>query len=262
MADAEGTRTVRNVHIGTMGWSYGFWKGNFYPYDLDVKGFLTYYSKMFDTVEADSTFYRIPRQQTVLDWKAQTSDEFVFSLKFPKKITHVKMLKDCEEETMVFLERVRLLDEKLGPLLLQLPPFFPRERLDLLGAFLKVLPRENRCAVEVRNPNLLNENLYSMLRANKVTLAWVESSSMPEINEITGEFIYVRWEGDRKKVNGKHGKNEVDRKTDINCWVEKLKPLFLEGREAFGYFSKYYSGLPTLDAEIFTEILESLSKSD
>ncbi len=262
MANVEGTRAVKNVHVGTMGWSYGFWKGNFYPEELDAKGFLSYYSKKFDTVEADNTFYRIPRQQTVLDWKKQTPDEFVFSLKFPQQITHVKMLKDCEEETRVFLERVELLEEKLGPLLLQLPPFFPRERLDLLGVFLGGLPRENRYVVEVRNSKLLNENLYSTLRANKVALAWVESPSMPETTEITGGFLYIRWEGDRKKINGKLGKTETSKRADISHWVEKLRPLPQAGTEVYGYFSKYYSGLPTLDAEIFTKIMENTLKPD
>jgi uncharacterized protein YecE (DUF72 family) len=253
---AQRTRTMSDVHVGTMGWSYDFWKGNFYPEDLAASEFLGYYAKKFDTVEVDSTFYRIPRVQTVLDWKAQTSDDFVFSLKFPRIITHVKMLRDCQEETRVFLERVELLGEKLGPLLLQLPPFFGGERVDLLQVFLDGLPKEHRYAVEVRNPKLLDENLYSALKQNKVALVWVESPSMPDINEITGEFVYVRWEGDRKKVNGKLGKVEVDKTEDISSWVKRLKPLFEKGTEVFGYFSKYYSGLPTFDAQKFRQLAE------
>jgi uncharacterized protein YecE (DUF72 family) len=248
---------MKNVHVGTMGWSYDFWKGNFYPEDLVASEFLAYYAKNFDTVEADSTFYRIPRERTVLDWKKQTSDGFVFSLKFPQRITHVKILRDCEEETRVFLERVELLEEKLGPLLLQLPPFFGVERMDLLRVFLDGLPKEHRYVVEVRNPKLLNENLYSVLKENKVALAWVESPSMPEINETTGEFIYVRWEGDRKKVNGKLGKIETDKTANINSWVKKLNPFFQNETQVYGYFSKYYSGLPTSDAQKFQKLAEA-----
>ena len=88
-----------------MGWSYDFWKGNFYPKRLTAKEFLGYYARQFGTVEVDSTFYRIPRAQTVTEWKMQTPQGFLFSLKFPQVITHVKMLKDCQEETKVFLER-------------------------------------------------------------------------------------------------------------------------------------------------------------
>lgn len=128
---------MSNVHVGTMGWSYDFWKGNFYPKNLSSSEFLAYYSKQFDTVEVDSTFYRIPRKQTVLEWKDQTSEGFLFSLKFPRIITHVKMLKNCEEETKVFLERVEFLDEKLGPLLLQFPRSFGNEQVPALCEFLK-----------------------------------------------------------------------------------------------------------------------------
>lgn len=105
---------MRNVHVGTMGWSYDFWKGSFYPENLDSSKFLAYYSSKFDTVEVDSTFYRIPKEQTVLGWKEQTPKGFVFSLKFPRVITHVKTLKDCEEETRVFLERAELWGKSLG----------------------------------------------------------------------------------------------------------------------------------------------------
>jgi uncharacterized protein YecE (DUF72 family) len=248
---------MKNVHVGTMGWSYGFWKGNFYPEDLDSNEFLAYYAKTFDTVEVDSTFYRIPRERTVLDWKEQTSDSFVFSLKFPRKITHVKMLRDCQGETRVFLERVELLEEKLGPLLLQLPPFFPVERLDLLRVFLEDLPKEHRYTVEVRNHRMLNEDLYFELKKSKVALAWVESSSMPDSDEVTADFIYVRWEGDRKKVNGKLGKTEVDKTADINSWARKQKPFIQKGIEVYAYFSKYYSGLPTSDAKCFRKALAS-----
>ena len=114
MADAQGKRVAANVHVGTMGWSYDFWKGNFYPENLTSKEFLAYYAKQFGSVEVDSTFYRIPRAQTVTEWKQQTPEDFMFSLKFPQVITHVKMLKDCREETKVFLEHVGLLGKKLG----------------------------------------------------------------------------------------------------------------------------------------------------
>ena len=115
------------LHVGTMGWSYGFWKGTFYPEKLPSKEFLGYYARQFGTVEVDSTFYRIPRTQTVTDWKTQTPEDFVFSLKFPQVITHIKMLEDCQEETNVFLEHASLLKEKLGVLLLQFPYAFKPE---------------------------------------------------------------------------------------------------------------------------------------
>ena len=245
------------LHVGTMGWSYDFWKGIFYPESLASKEFLAYYAKQFCTVEVDSTFYRIPRTRSVTDWKMQTPEGFLFALKFPQVITHVKMLKDCEEVTSVFLERVALLEAKLGALLLQFPYNFGTEQFPLLRDFLPNLPKKHRYVVEVRNRKLLNESLYSVLRDNNVVLAWVDSPFMPQINEATSDFIYVRWEGDRRRVKGTLGRIEVDRKAQINAWAEKLKPFLEEGTEVFGYFSKYYSGYSPSDAKELLGLIQT-----
>jgi uncharacterized protein YecE (DUF72 family) len=237
------------LHVGTMGWSYGFWKGNFYPEDLVSKAFLAYYAKHFGTVEVNSTFYQIPRRQSVMDWKEQTPEGFVFSLKFPQVITHVKMLENCEEETNVFLERVALLEEKLGVLLLQFPYAFGPEHVPLLRDFLQTLPKTQRYAVEVRNRKLLNHDFYSALRDHNVVLAWANRPFMPQISEVTSDFIYVRWVGDLRRVKGTLGKIEVDRKAQINAWADKLESFLEERTEGFGYFSKYYSGHSPSDAK-------------
>ena len=230
-----------------MGWSYSFWKGNFYPEDLPSKDFLSFYATQFSTVEVDSTFYRIPRKQSVIDWKQQTPSGFLFSLKFPKIITHVKMLKDCQEETRVFLDRVGLLQEKLGPLLLQFPSSFKNEHVLILREFLGTLPKEHRYVVEIRNRKLLNESFYSILRDYNVVLAWVDSPFMPLISEATSDFIYIRWEGDRRSVSGTLGKIEIDRADSIKLWAERIKHFLGSQTDVFGYFSKYYSGYPPAD---------------
>ena len=151
---------MQNLHVGTIGWSYDFWKGAFYPSKAASKDFLNYYSSKFNTVEVDSTFYRIPNRQTVINWAKQTPDDFLFSLKFPSVITHIKMLKDCESETNAFLEKVALLKQKLGCLLLQFPPAFGAKQFPLLISFLQDLPKEYRYVVEVRNKELLDEEFF------------------------------------------------------------------------------------------------------
>jgi uncharacterized protein YecE (DUF72 family) len=248
---AQRATGMRKIHVGSMGWSYDFWRGDFYPKNLAANEFLAYYSKQFDTVEVDNTFYRIPSKKMVLDWREQTPNDFIFSLKFPKIITHVKMLRNCEEETRVFLEHVEFLEEKLGPLLLQFPPTFRDDRMPLLREFLERLPKQHRYVVEVRNKTLLTDNLYEILRDNSVALAWVESPFMPLVSELTSDFIYVRWEGDRKKINGTFGKIEVDRSGEIALWADKLKPFRVRKMVVFGYFSKYYSGFPPSDISTF-----------
>jgi uncharacterized protein YecE (DUF72 family) len=236
------------LHVGTMGWSYGFWRGNFYPEGLSSREFLGFYGSRFGTVEVDGTFYRIPRRQSVIDWGEQTPEGFVFSLKFPRVVTHVKMLRDCWEETGVFLERVGVLGEKLGVLLLQFPYAFGVERVGVLRDFLAGLPGDRRYVVEVRNRKLLNEGLFGVLRDFNVVLAWVDSPFMPQISEVTSDFLYVRWEGDRRRVKGTLGRREVDRAESIRVWADRLKPFLDEQKTVFGYFSKYYSGHSPSDA--------------
>jgi uncharacterized protein YecE (DUF72 family) len=237
---------MQNLHLGTIGWSYNFWKGKFYPNKTNPKDYLAYYSTQFNTVEVDSTFYRIPTPPTVTNWKQQTPESFLFSPKFPQLITHIKMLKDCKYETDVFLDRVNLLGEKLGPLLLQFPPNFGVEHMPVLADFLHAMPEKHRYVVEIRNKSWLNQEFYSLLRDNKVALAWADTPLMSEISEVTADFLYVRWEGDRKKVKGTLGAIEADRTGDLKLVAEKIKP-FLSKMAVFGYFGKYYSGFPPSD---------------
>ncbi len=246
---------MQSLHLGTIGWSYSFWKGNFYPNKTASKDFLAYYATKFSTVEVDSTFYRIPNQQAVANWKKQTPDGFSFSLKFPEVITHIKMLKDCQRETDLFLERTRMLKEKLGPLLLQFPPSFGIERLSSLADFLHQLPKTQRYVVEVRDAGFLNDAFYSLLRDSNVALSWVDNPSMPNISEVTSDFLYVRWEGDRKKVKGTLGKIEVAVQENLQLWADKIKPYLSKQMNVFGYFSKYYSGYPPSDIDLLSNLL-------
>ena len=109
--------------------------------------------------------------------------------------------------------------------------------------------------MEVRNKKLLEKNFYSMLRENNTALAWVDSASMPLVTEVTSNFIYVRWQGDRKKVKGNLGKIEVDREANLRLWADKTKPFVNKQVEVFGYFSKYYSGYPLADANLLLTLL-------
>jgi uncharacterized protein YecE (DUF72 family) len=243
-----------NLHLGTIGWSYNFWKGSFYPNKTASKDFLAYYATRFDTVEVDSTFYRIPTLQAITNWKNQTPRGFTFSLKFPRKITHFKMLKDCQAETSFFLDKAKLLGEKLGPLLLQFPPNFGVEHLPDLAIFLKNLPK-NRYVVEVRDEAWLNADFYSLLRGNNAALAWVDSPSMLQTSEVTSDFLYLRWEGDRKKVIGMLGEVEADTHESLRSWADKIKPFLNSQMQVFGYFGKYYSGYPPSDINFLSSLL-------
>ena len=250
MVAAEGNRDrVANLHVGTMGWSYPFWVGNFYVKGLKPDRYLIEYSKRFNSVEVDATFYRIPSPNTVRTWETQTPSGFRFSAKFPRVITHVKMLRNCEKETDRFLSTMSQLRDKLGPLLLQFPPYFKTEHLHLLRGFLSALPGDYQYAVEVRNKDLLVEELYSLLRETRTALVLVDQPSFSTIEDSKANFLYVRWEGDRKKVVGTLGKVEIDRKPEIQEWTQIVQKLLDRHLEIFGYFSKYYSGYPPVDIE-------------
>jgi len=209
-------------------------------------------------VEIDSTFYRIPSKATFQKWKEQTPEGFLFSAKFPQIITHKKMLIDCEREVELFIERTATLQNKLGPLLLQFPPTFGPKRIPYLEEFLPQLPKERRYAVEVRSREMLTDTLYSALRKNEVALALTVGRFIPETEQITADFVYIRWEGDRSKVNGTLGKVEVDKMDEIRLWADKINKL-REKVEVFGYFSKYYSGHPPTDARRLLEFVEHVS---
>ncbi|MGE5532780.1 MAG: DUF72 domain-containing protein [Bacillota bacterium] len=257
MATSEGERiSLQSLHLGTIGFSYDFWKGTFYPKKTLPKDYLNYYSTQFNTVEVDSTFYRIPTPPTVTNWKKQTPENFRFSLKFPQRITHFKMLKDCEQETEVFLNRVSLLGEKVGALLLQFPPNFGVDHLPDLETYLQKLPSQHRYAVEVRNKGWLNHDFYSILKSNHAALAWADRPLMAKVSEVTSDFLYIRWEGDRKKANGALGRIEIDRALDLRLEAERIK-TFLDKMEVFGYFGKYYSGYPPSDVTTLQTILNT-----
>jgi uncharacterized protein YecE (DUF72 family) len=245
------------LHLGTIGWSYDFWKGLFYPAKAASRDFLAYYARHFNTVEVDSTFYRLPTERTVRNWAVQTPEGFLFSLKFPQLITHVKRLCDCQSDTAVFLDRVGLLGRKLGCLLLQFPPNFTATHWQDLATYLQELPKGHRYVVEVRNKSWLNKDFYALLRDNGVALAWSEKSLMAEVSEVTADFLYMRWEGDRKAVNGTSGKIEVDKTADLQRWADKLKPFWERNLAVFGYFGKYYSGYPPSDVRFLQQLMGS-----
>ncbi|MCE8429566.1 MAG: DUF72 domain-containing protein [Candidatus Methanoperedens sp.] len=234
---------MEKIHIGTMGWSYDFWIGNFYPGGSE--NLLTEYAKHFNTVEINNTFYGIPSRDTVMKWKEEVPDDFIFSAKFPRKITHIKMLQDCKEE----------LGDKLGPMLMQFPPGFKPDKSEILKDFLAGLPERCRFAVEVRNKKWLDERFYDLLRDNGIALVLIDHPWMPEMNTITADFTYIRWEGDRNKIKGTLGKVEKDRSNDIKDWGMKIKGFFEDSVEVYGYFSKSYSGYPPEDVRMLVDIL-------
>ena len=180
------------LRIGTSGYSYKEWKGGFYPEDLSAADMLSYYAQRLGTVEINNTFYRFPTKKLLDGWASQVPEDFRFVLKVSQKITHFKRLKGVEEETEYLVKTVRTLGEKLGALLVQLPPNLARDD-ERLAAFLDLLPAGIRAALEVRNPSWRDPGVYALLEKHGVALVASQTDEEPDPEIVrTAPWGYLR----------------------------------------------------------------------
>lgn len=161
-----------DLRIGCSGFLYDHWRGTFYPEDLPKNHWLEYYSRHFSTVELNVTFYRLPERETFAKWYVLTPDDFVFSLKGSRFVTHVKKLKDCAEPIEAFFSRASVLKEKLGVILWQLPPNFNLD-IERFKEFLEALkPYNMRNTFEFRNKTWINKKIFTLLERKMQHSAW------------------------------------------------------------------------------------------
>jgi uncharacterized protein YecE (DUF72 family) len=251
-----------NMFVGTSAFSANGWQGSFYPKGTKSSDCLTYYATKFRAVEIDSTFYGPPAATTVEAWYRKTPPDFVFAAKVPQSVTHDKILKDCETEVEEFLERMHLLNEKLGPLLFQFPHFnkYAFRNIDAfvnrLRPFLRRVRQlsSDKLAVEVRNRSWLNQDLADVLRESNVALTMTDTSFVPRPWEqkakpdfLTTDFAYIRWLGDRKgieKITTSWDKTIVDRTDDLRNWRTIIQELVLDKklRAIFAFANNHYAG--------------------
>jgi uncharacterized protein YecE (DUF72 family) len=179
------------IHAGTSGFSYPEWKGSFYPEKLPQKAFLEFYSGKFSTVEINNTFYRFPRSSLLEGWHDGTPNGFTFAVKANQGITHKGRLQDVEELTRDFIERCKLLGEKLGPILFQLPPNFKRDDERLVN-FLDHLDPRLRYAFEFRHDSWFDDETFKLLSDSGVALCVSEGDKLDTPRVATGSFVYAR----------------------------------------------------------------------
>ncbi len=179
------------LRIGTSGYSYKEWKGSFYPEGLKPAEWLSYYAQRLGTVEINNTFYRMPTEKLLEGWASQVPPSFRFVLKVSQKITHWKRLKDVGEETEYTVKTVRMLGDRLGALLVQIPPSLSRDDARL-STFLDQLSG-TRAALEVRNPSWLDPGIFSMLEKHGVALVSSQTDEEPEPRVVrTAPWGYLR----------------------------------------------------------------------
>jgi uncharacterized protein YecE (DUF72 family) len=211
-------------HIGCSGWSYSAWKGPFYPPNLQDSNWLRFYSQIFDYVEIDSSFYRMPNQFMVKNWDKKTPDNFGFTAKFPKIITHDKHLEDVDEEIQTFLNNMEPLQEKTLALLIQLPPSMEiMPGLDGLREIIPLLDSRFRYAVEVRHQSWFQDLAYNFFANNNLCLVWSQLAGIRTPPIVTTDFLYVRFIGDRTIDEKDFGKIQKDRVLEMNKWARRIK---------------------------------------
>ena len=180
------------VLVGTSGFSYNEWRGIFYPQDLPAKHFLSFYAQRFPTTEVNNTFYRIPTLKLTEGWYLGVPDGFSFTLKLSQKITHIKRLRNVDEEMTLFLDAAAGLKDKQGPVLVQLPPNF-KKNAELLGDFLSRFSAKAKLAFEFRHDSWFDGEVYDLLRNHNTALGVVEKEEGEEVvREVTGPFVYMR----------------------------------------------------------------------
>ena len=245
---------MKQVYLGAMGWSYGFWP--IYE-NTASQEYLTRYSENFNSVEVNSTFYRIPRKTSVENWRTQTPDDFLFSVKIPQSISHSSGLNYDPEKLDAFLVHIKLFQDKLGPLLLQLPPRLTPDYSDQLDTLLTHL-QETRLAVEFRHKDWFTEETYQMLRDHNAALVYVEHPWQPTAEIDTSDFAYVRLEGERRQVDGGKGVTELDRTQENEHWANRIHT---SEKTTYLYVSKFYSGYPPTDIRQIKDKLDALKKN-
>lgn len=242
------------ILIGTQGFSFDDWVGPFYPPGTSKRGYLEAYAAQFPTVEIDSTFYAAPRPSVVEGWRDRTPEGFVFAAKFPRSITHDKKLDRALPEAESFVERMRLLEDKLGVLTLQFAYDFSPDYFDALDAFLTRLPTGVRYAVEVRNRKWFEGPLAEMLSGHNVALVLQDLYYMPRLDWVTADFSVVRWLGRRKDVE-RFDHIQIDRTIEMRDWSETVMGFIRQGIDLYGYFNNHYAGHSPASARAFAEML-------
>ena len=183
---------MMNLFVGTSGYSYKEWKGNFYPDDLPAKEMLSYYARRLPAVEINNTFYRQPQPSMIENWKEQVPESFRFSIKATQRITHIKRLNNVAEETKYLLETAGLLNERLGVVLFQLPPNMKKDS-ERLKNFLEQLPAPTRSAFEFRHESWFDDETFDLLREKNSALVVSDTDEKPLMSiTSTGDWGYLR----------------------------------------------------------------------
>ncbi|MBC8122544.1 MAG: DUF72 domain-containing protein [Gemmatimonadaceae bacterium] len=242
------------IHVGCQGWRYADWRlspcpdAAFYSADTPATQELASYSRTFDLVEVDSTFYAVPQARTVEGWATQTPRDFHFTLKLPRALTHENRLRRGRGTLLEFCQRSELLGPKLAAILIQLPPSFGTAELPALERFLPHLPAGLPFAIEFRDPSWLNWRTLELLGRHRVALTlgetpWIDTAtSLPWLEHLPVDWVYVRIMGVKHGGLERFTHLQVDRDRELSEWAAALRRLALAGRNACVLLDNHFQG--------------------
>jgi uncharacterized protein YecE (DUF72 family) len=266
-------RRKGNLYIGTSGWIYSHWDSIFYPEDLLAKDRLKYFSRYFKTAEVNYSFYHLPRPSTYQNWYNQTPGDFIFSVKVSRFITHIKRLSGVKEAWKQFIENALCLKEKLGPILLQLPPSFKcnSENIsrvkDFLTSIVKIKNQRAKIkmtiqnsksedtkpclAIEVRHSSFKNPRFFNLLKKYKVALVISDSPTWQKIEQPQlADFVYIRMHGSKVLFASKYTKKE------LSSLAQKIKKWLEQGLDVYCYFNNDFHGYALENAKELLKLCE------
>jgi uncharacterized protein YecE (DUF72 family) len=245
----QNRRVARPVHVGCSGWNYADWRERVYPRGLPPRRWLAHYATLFDTVEVNSTFYRLASRDAVASWVEQTPDDFVFALKASRYLTHMKRLTDLDRGVRRYYERIEPLvgTPKLGPIVWQLPERFARDD-ERLAAALAALPPGRHC-FELRHASWFVPEVYALLRAHGVALAIGDSPLRPWVaHELTTDWTLVRLHHGHRGRRGNYSESE------LREWAERVR-RWRRRVEVFVYFNNDWEAFAVRNGLRLKELL-------
>jgi uncharacterized protein YecE (DUF72 family) len=229
------------IHIGTSGWHYKHWKGTFYPPDIKDSNQFEAYQRYFDTVELNNSFYMLPAAETFENWRKSSSDNFIFAVKASRFFTHMKKLIVERESIRKFFTNASRLEEKLGPVLFQLPPHW-KVNVERLREFIKALPSGYRYTFEFREHSWYTDQVYEVLLQNNCAFCIYELQYHLSPIIDTADFVYVRLHGPGNKYQGSYNN------ATLRTWAERSIEWKKDRKDVFIYFDNDQLGYAAFNA--------------
>ena len=241
---------MSEIRIGCSGWNYAHWRERIYPKGLPPKRWLAHYATLFDTVEINNTFYRLPKVSAVQGWVDGSPSGFLFAVKMSRYITHIRRLGGLQQGIPLFYSRIAPLarSPKMGPVLWQLPPTFKRDD-ERLAATLKALPRGRHC-FEFRHPTWYVEAVYSLLRERGAALVIPDSPKYPFRQiELTADWTFVRFHSGTRGQRGNYSERELQE------WAERIGGWREADLDVYAYFNNDWEGFAVYNGVRLKELL-------